>query len=167
MRDWAEIKLCQHRRLMHWVQITLCQYRQEEGTGQKSLCEHHRRHSRRGITKNVHSLCISLDCRRQDQSTFRLHQHWPRHLKDAYQGCIVKLESRPARSHSQQSRHPWRTVHWNSGLFSHRCLPNVFALAPISLTMNSADLLCHSGHRSRRHVPPVVICSTMAPNAGS
>ena len=52
---WTEFTLCQHCRWKRWIEITLCQ--------------HHRRNSRRGITKNMHSLCISLDCRRQGQST--------------------------------------------------------------------------------------------------
>ena len=52
----------------HWVEITLCQHRQgRRHWAETTLCQHHRRHSRRGITKNVHSLCNSLDCRRQDQ----------------------------------------------------------------------------------------------------
>ena len=45
-KHWAEFTLCQHReRRRHWVEITLCQ--------------HHRRHSRRGITKNVHRACTT------------------------------------------------------------------------------------------------------------
>ena len=45
---------------MHWVEITLCQYRQRRGHwAEITLCQHHGRHSRRRITKNVHSLCLS------------------------------------------------------------------------------------------------------------
>ena len=90
---WAVITLCQHRRWMHcaeitlcqhrnpedkhWVEITLCQHKTSTAPQRQHrqrrrhwveiiLCQHHRRHSRRGIAKNAHSLCMSLDCRRQD-----------------------------------------------------------------------------------------------------
>ena len=56
----AEITLCQHRRGMHCAEITLCQYRQRRRhCAEIALCQHHRRHSRRGITKNVHFLSVS------------------------------------------------------------------------------------------------------------
>ena len=46
---------------MHSVEITLCQYRQRRGHwAEITLYQHHRRHSRRGITKNVHSLSVSV-----------------------------------------------------------------------------------------------------------
>ena len=97
---WAVITLCQHRRWMHCAEITLRQHRQRRRHWVEIiLCQHHRRHSRRGIAKNSHSLCMSLDCRRQDQCK----------LKNGRQGCIVGLESRPARTHSQRSHHTWRT----------------------------------------------------------
>ena len=136
-----------HRRRpnTHWAEITLCQ--------------HHRRHSRRGITKNVHSLFVSLDCRRQGPRHVSLHQH----LAMVSQGCTLRLYCKTGVSPGKVAFSAVPSILENLplefGAAFKSMSSKVFSLAPNSRTMNSANLLCHSGYRSRRHVPPVAICS--------
>ena len=139
-KHWVEITLRQHRqRRRHWVEIILCQ--------------HHRRHSRRRIAKNAHSFCMSLDCRRQDQCISRIYaklycRTGVSFCKDAFSAATSHLE----------------TFLLEFGAPFASMSSKAFSFAP-KLMNHELDKICSA--TLRRHVPPVVICSTIAPNAGS
>ena len=164
----------------HWEEITLCQHRggkaldrnhivstptNEKGTAQKSHCVNTKeRHSRRGITKNVHSLCISFGL----SASRPKHIQTPSTLVTISQGWTSRLYcknwSRPARSHSQQLCHSWRTFHWNSVLLLHRCPSKVFSFCTIFMNHELSKIYSATPATDQGDMSPlVVICLTIAP----
>ena len=125
----------------------------EEGTGQKSHCvntvdDTQHEGQLRTCTHPVSRLTVGA--KTKAPSTWG-HDVSKMHIETVLQ----KLVSRLARSHSQLTRHSWREP--PIGM----CCLQVDVFQSFLVSTRLMD------HEQIYHVPPVAICSTIAPNAGS